>query len=61
VVGTFPVESAYTWVFAMGGLGAALLLLTSALMPGRTLLPAAERCEPDPGSAGRTGKLLGRA
>ena len=58
VAGTFPVESAYTWVFAMGGLGAALLLLTSALMPGRTLLPAAERREPDPNSAGGTEKLL---
>ena len=58
VAGTFPVESAYTWVFAMGGLGAALLLLTSALMPGRTLLPAADRREPDPSSAKRTEKLL---
>jgi hypothetical protein len=58
VAGTFPVESAYTWVFGMGGLGAALLLLASALMPGRTLLPAAERREPGLSSAGRTGKLL---
>jgi predicted MFS family arabinose efflux permease/tetratricopeptide (TPR) repeat protein len=58
---TFPVESAYTWVFAMGGLGAVLLLLTSALMPDRTLLPAAERREPDPSSAGKTEKLLGPA
>ena len=43
VVETLPVESAYTWPLAMGGLGAALLLLTSALMPGRGLFPATER------------------
>jgi predicted MFS family arabinose efflux permease len=42
VAGTFPVESGYTWVFAMGGLGAAVLMLTSALMPGRALLVARE-------------------
>jgi MFS family permease len=58
VAGTFPVESAYTWVFAMGGLGATLLLLASALMPGRTMLPSAERREPGPSSAGRTENLL---
>jgi hypothetical protein len=39
VAGDFPVDSAYTWVFAMGGVGAAVLLATSALMPGRSLLP----------------------
>ena len=43
VAETFPVESAYTWVFALGGLGAALVLLTSALMPSRTVRPAAEK------------------
>jgi hypothetical protein len=43
IVETFPVESGFTWVFAMGGVGAALLLLTSTLMPDRTLLPTAER------------------
>ena len=39
VVGDFPVDSAYTWVFAMGAGGAAVLLAASALMPGRGLLP----------------------
>jgi predicted MFS family arabinose efflux permease len=38
LVGTFPVESGFTWTFAMGGVGAALLMLTSALMPDETLL-----------------------
>jgi MFS family permease len=35
LVGAFPVESGYTWAFAMGGVGAALLLLASTLMPSR--------------------------
>ena len=61
VAETFPVESAYTWVFAMGGLGAALLMLSSALMPSRTVLPAAARREPDPSPAGRTDELVGPA
>jgi MFS family permease len=39
LVGEFPVDSAYTWTFAMGAAGAALLLATSALMPGRSALP----------------------
>jgi MFS family permease len=34
VVEDFPVDSAYTWVFAMGAVGAAVLLATSVLMPG---------------------------
>jgi hypothetical protein len=38
--GTFPVESAYMWVFAMGGVGAALLMVTAAPMPARTLVLA---------------------
>ena len=33
-----PAESGYTWVFAMGGAGAAVLLLASALLPGRRSL-----------------------
>ena len=33
LVGAFPVESAYTWAFAMGAVGAGLLLLASASMP----------------------------
>jgi MFS family permease len=35
VAGAFPAESGYTWAFAMGCAGAALLLLVSRLMPGR--------------------------
>jgi predicted MFS family arabinose efflux permease len=35
VVGTYPDESGYTWVFAMGALGAALLVWASTLLPGR--------------------------
>jgi hypothetical protein len=61
VAATFPVESGYTWTFVMGGLGAAVLLLTSASMPGRTLLPAAEKRERDPSAAGTTDELLSRA
>ena len=38
LVGGYPAESGYTWVFAMGGAGAALLLLASALLPGRRSL-----------------------
>jgi hypothetical protein len=38
VAGEFPVDTAYTWTFAMGAVGAGLLLATSALMPGRTVL-----------------------
>jgi MFS family permease len=38
VAGTFPAESGFTWAFAMGGLGAGLLLLASTLMPGRGLV-----------------------
>jgi hypothetical protein len=44
LAGMFPVESGYTRVFAVGGVGAALLLLTATLMPDRTLLLA-----PQPG------------
>jgi hypothetical protein len=40
VIGGFAVDSAYSWTFAMGGLGASLLLTTSVLMPGRSLRPA---------------------
>jgi predicted MFS family arabinose efflux permease len=58
VAGTFPAESGYTWVFGMGGVGAALLMVTSTLMPDRSLPPAAERRERDPSSAGRTDELL---
>jgi MFS family permease len=61
VAGEFPVDSAYTWTFAMGAAGAALLMLTSTLMPDRRLLLAAERREPDPSFAGRTEKPLGPA
>ena len=35
VAGAFPAESGFTWAFAMGGLGSALLLLASTLMPAR--------------------------
>ena len=35
VAGAFPAESGFTWAFAMGGLGASLLLLASRLMPGQ--------------------------
>ena len=38
IVGGHPAESGYTWVFAMGGAGAAVLLLASALLPGRRSL-----------------------
>jgi hypothetical protein len=30
------------WVFAMGGVGVALLMVTAALMPARTLVLAPE-------------------
>ena len=40
VAGDYPVDSAYTWVFAMGAVGAAVLLATSALMPCPTDPPA---------------------
>ena len=32
----YPVESGFTWAFAMGALGAALLVPASMSMPGRT-------------------------
>jgi MFS family permease len=35
VVGGHPAESGYIWVFAMGGTGAAVLLLASSALPGR--------------------------
>ena len=35
VAGAFPAESGFTWAFAMGGLGSALLLPASTLMPAR--------------------------
>jgi hypothetical protein len=35
VVGAFPVESGFTWVLAMGAVGAALLLLAAVSMPTR--------------------------
>ena len=38
IVDGFPAGSAYTWVFALGGAGAAVLLLASALLPGRRSL-----------------------
>ncbi|HEX5955765.1 MAG TPA: hypothetical protein VFY37_07510 [Solirubrobacterales bacterium] len=37
-VAGFPAESGYTWVFAMGAAGAALLLVVSMAMPGRRSL-----------------------
>lgn len=58
VAWTFPVESGYTWVFAMGGVGAALLMLTSTLMPDRTFLLPAEGREPEPSSGCRTDELV---
>ena len=33
LVGAFPVESSYTWAFAMGAFGAVLLLVASASLP----------------------------
>jgi MFS family permease len=43
VAGAFPAESGYTWAFAMGGLGAGLLLLASTLMPAQTVAARAAR------------------
>ena len=43
VAGAFPAESGYTWAFAMGGLGAGLLLLASTLMPAHTVAARASR------------------